>query len=536
MPRIVSVWFPRWPITRFLQAQARVPPRDRRDPVDPALPFILSVEGSGGPRIAAVNAAGAALRLAVGDTLADARAKAGGLQVRPADPAADDAALNRLARWATRYTPSVAPWNEENGADGLFLDVTGATHLLGGEAGLLADLARRLARFGLPARLALAGTPGAAWAVAHYGGGAEGAGADAASPGVIVPSMIVPSGAEARALAPLPIAALRLPPAMCTTLRRLGVKRVADLMRNPRAPFATRFGKELLARLDRALGYLPEPISPLGPEPAYGACRQLLEPIGTKDAVATVAEDLMGDLAPQLARDGVGARMLALTLYRVDGGTFTLDIGLAAATRDPRHVARLAALRLDAAAETVDAGFGFETIRLDATAVEPVPELSRALVATGDRTAMRERHTRLVDALRQRLGPGSVRRLWPVESFVPERAVRARPAGGEAPAWPRPRTDRARPLLLLPRAEPAEVLALVPEGPPRRFRWRGVSHRVAGVQGPERIAAEWWHAPGATRDYYVVEDEAGRRFWLYREGLYGRETDAPRWFVHGLFG
>jgi protein ImuB len=101
--------------------------------------------------------------------------------------------------------------------------------------------------------------------------------------------------------------------------------------------------------------------------------------------------------------------------------------------------------------------------------------------------------------------------------------------------------EKARPLLLLPQAEPTEVTALIPEGPPRRFRWRGVTYDIAGAQGPERIADEWWRSPyppqggAVTRDYYLVEDGEGHRFWLYREGLYGRETAAPRWFVHGLF-
>jgi protein ImuB len=77
----------------------------------------------------------------------------------------------------------------------------------------------------------------------------------------------------------------------------------------------------------------------------------------------------------------------------------------------------------------------------------------------------------------------------------------------------------------------------VPDGPPIRFRWRRVLHAVIRADGPERIAPEWWRTPEgtATRDYYRVEDENGRRFWLYRDGLYDRETGTPRWFLHGLF-
>src|SRR5262245_45320446 len=232
MPRIVSVWLPRWPIRRFLAAQ----PPASASPVDPDRPFVLTIEAAGGPRIAALNEAAAEEGLAVRDLLTDARAKVTTLQVRPAEPIADDAALRRLALWATRYTPTVSPWSEENGADGFFLDVAGASHLFGGEEMLLADLISRLDRFGLPARLAIADTAGAAWALSRF------------YPDDVV---ILPSGQEAEALAPLPVAALRLSLDTCTTLRRLGFKRVGALIDKPRAPFAARFEAELLTRLDQ---------------------------------------------------------------------------------------------------------------------------------------------------------------------------------------------------------------------------------------------------------------------------------------------
>src|ERR1700721_2161728 len=165
MSRIVSVRLPRWPIFRALAAQTKNP---SSKPVDPDRPFVLAVVATGGPRIAALNAAAEAAGRATGDLLADARAKAEFVQVRDADPAADDAALRRLALWATRYTPTASPWNEDNGADGCFLDIEGSAHLFGGEQNLIADLAARLQRFGLPARLAVADTPGAAWALSRF--------------------------------------------------------------------------------------------------------------------------------------------------------------------------------------------------------------------------------------------------------------------------------------------------------------------------------------------------------------------------------
>ena len=89
--------------------------------------------------------------------------------------------------------------------------------------------------------------------------------------------------------------------------------------------------------------------------------------------------------------------------------------------------------------------------------------------------------------------------------------------------------------------EPVETLAELPDGVPARFIWRRASRRVVKAEGPERLGAEWWALgtakPQRTRDYYRVEDENGRRYWLYREGLYGREDAdrAPSWWIAGVF-
>ena len=481
--------------------------------------------------------------LAVGEPLADARAKAGFLQVRAVDAAADDAALRRLALWATRYTPTASPWTEANGADGFFLDVEGAAHLFGGEDRLAADLAARLENFGLPARVAIAATPGAAWALSRF---------HAAR------CCVLPPGEEAAALAPLPVDALRLSPETRVTLRRLGFKTVGALIDKPRAPFAARFAAELLRRLDQALGRIEEPLVPIVAPPLYHSLHYFLEPVVTQRAVVARTSRLMQNLVHVLTRDDAGARRLRLCLYRVDGAVETIDIGLTAPTRSVAHVARLIDLKLEALAAMEDAGFGFEAIGLAVTRAEPMPARQTELVAAAEEDDRTERCAALIDALRQRLGSHRVRQFEPVASHLPERAERSAPFDGETSAcaqacarsWPEPEETHsfARPLLLLPRAEPTEVTALVPDGPPRRFSWRGVTYDVEAAQGPERIGAEWWrssHQPthsGAserqsalTRDYFLVEDAGGHRFWLYREGLYGRETAAARWFVHGLF-
>lgn len=519
MPRIVSVWLPRWPILRFCTAQARSV-RSLK-PIDPERrPFILAIDAPGGRRIAALNAAAEAFGLRVGDKVADARAKAGVLQMHSADFAADRAALQRLALWATRYTPAVSPWGEDNGADGFFLEVTGGTHLFGSEEMLLADLSRRLSHFGLPARLAIADTAGAAWALSRFHPSA---------------TVVLDSGREAEHLAALPIEALRLSPDICTPLRQLGFKRIGSLIGEPRAPFAARFPSRLLERLDQALGRMPEPLSFITPPPTYHALRQLLEPIAAQEMIVTVAIHLMEEIVPALIRDGMGARSLRLALYRIDGEVVVVDFGLTVPTRSSAHVARLIDLKLERIIETIDAGFGFEAVSLTVSVAERTEPKQTELASICDRDKA-ERTAALIDGLRQRLGPRRVRQLEAVESHLPEKAEAAR-APRKSLVWPAPDEARPRPILLLPRPEPAEVVALVPEGPPRRFRWRGTIHGIVHSQGPERIAGEWWRhrAPQLTRDYYLVENDRGRRFWLYREGLYEREMAAPRWFVHGLF-
>jgi len=534
-----------------------------------------------------LNAAAEQAGLAIGEPLADARAKAGSLQVRAVDAAADAAALCRLALWATRYTPTASPWLKEfggngNEADGFFLDIAGAAHLFGGEDKLIADLAARLDHFGLKARFAVAATPGAAWAASRFHR---------------LPLSVLPSGQEAAALAGMPIAALRLEPETRNALRRLGFKTIGALIEQPRAPFAARFAAELLRRLDQALGRVDEPLVPIVAPPVYHSLQYLLEPIVTQQAIVARASRLMQNLVHVLTRDDVGARALKLSLYRVDGAVETIDIGLTLPTRSVSHVARLIDLKLDALAATQDSGFGFEAIGLAVTRAEAMPaqqiELTPSLPSPAGHPAAlarrgphcgggsgaprdarvagtpgwghgdsAERCAALIDALRQRLGPHRVRRFEAVARHLPECAEALAPIDGETDStstWPAP--EPARPLLLLPRAEPIEVTALVPDGPPRRFCWRGATYDVAGSQGPERIAAEWWRAPPShpppqwgprrasaagrpsgegkggepTRDYYLVEDAGGRRFWLYREGLYGRETAAACWFVHGLF-
>jgi protein ImuB len=438
MSRIVSVWLPDWPvvwpIARLLRTQACSAPADALDPrLDPGRPLVLVAPGKGGPRLVALNRAARQSGLAADDLLSNARSKVLDLQVHAADPAADAAALDRLALWAMRYAPLAAPCDEASGADGLFIDITGAAHLLGGEARLLADLERRLRTFGLAPRLAIAGTPGAAWALARFGN------AQSHKQGHKqrqAPGLILASGAEAEALRPLPLAALRLPDATLSLLRRLGLRRIGEVMGEPRAPLAARF-EALLLRLDQALGRVSEPLVPAVPPPLYRAQAAFVEPIVSHEHVLEAATRLLEPLVDDLARDAVGARVLRLMLFQVDGRVQSVELGLAAPSRNAAHIARLVALRLGRVA--LEADFGYEAAALHVLVAEPLAD--RQVRLTMDETAPPpEALPQLIDRLQQRLGPAAVRRLQPHQSHIPERAQSPSPRA--TPTSPRASLQR----------------------------------------------------------------------------------------------
>lgn len=520
MRRILSVRLPHWPIARYRLARRKTgapPPDGVAGP-----PFALVAAGAHGPVLHDRDRGAGEAGLHAGMRLADARALCPDLRTAAADPGGDRAALARLARWCTRWSP----WTATDGADGILIDISGCTHLFGGEAALCDDLAGRLARMGIPARTAIADTIGAAHALARHGA-----------------QSIAPPGEDAlrAALAGLPVAALRIDAESAAMLKRLGLKRIGQLYDLPRASLARRFGRggmreadAVLHRLDQALGRVFEPLDPLLPVPRWRVHRSFPEPVTDNGALDRLLAPLCDALAARLEADGQGARRLSLGVFRVDGTRQDVRIGTHRPSRDAAHLQRLFRERLP----MIDPGFGIDLMILAADVVAPLAPAQADLTgrATEDLAL-----AALVDRLALRLGTAHIGRIAPHESHVPERAER-RLCGLSAPSWtdaPRP-PGPVRPVRLLPRPEPIEVMAEVPEGPPRAFRWRRRRHRVTRAQGPERIAPEWWHDQGAAaavRDYYRIEDEAGRRFWVFRAGLYGAAAapGAPRWFLHGLF-
>jgi len=505
--RVISLSLPFWPADRLrrqLGTGSAAPA--------PKKPLVFVGQDGGRRIVAAANPAALALGLKPGLALAEAQARVPGLSIASADPAADATALNRLALWALRrYSPLVAV----DPPDGLLIDITGTAHLFGGEAALLDDLLAHLKAADIHASAALADTIGAAHALARFGRSQ----AAVAAPGEI--------GA---AIGSLSVAALRLDPALASRLQRLGFETIGDLAAVPRAPLALRFGPEPLRHLDQAFGRLAEPLQPILPPELIHMRQAFAEPIGAPETLARYTAKLVAALCRVLERQGFGARRLDLLFYRIDNIIEAIRAGTAKPLRDAARLTRLLTQKL----ETVDPGFGIEEMVLSASLTEPLaPRQCGSFGGSADPDL-----SALVDTLSNRAGVTKLYRAAPAESDLPERSVQilgplAPPAGA---VWPR---HWPRPSRLLSPPEPVDTLALLPDHPPAQFIWRGIRRRVAKADGPERIFGEWWRREeetAAIRDYFLVEDDAGERFWLYRSGD-GEDpaTGDLRWYVHGVF-
>ena len=452
--------------------------------------------------------------------LAHAQAMLPGLRVAAETPQADADALAGLAAWCLRYTPSTRALPP----DGIWLDLTGCAHLHGGEQALLSDTAARLSAAGLSTRIALAETPGAAHALAHHSGTAL---------------TIIPDGSLATLLSPLPVQALRLGDAALTLLRRFGLDRIGDLAALPRAPLARRLGAEVALRLDQAFGRIAEPIEPALPEAPVTENVAFAEPLLTPEALSAAMEQLASRLCERLEARCLGARRLELVFQRLDNSRQLQAVALTAPSHGVRHIARL----LDERLEQLDPGEGIEAMRLTATLSEalrpkqnPLDLSELALNQTAVDLAP------LIDRLCNRLGADLLWRPMPVQSDVPERSICAAspldplPPHGQPVAWP---SALPRPVRLFDPPLPVQTMTILPDSPPSFFVWRNHHHRIRRADGPERIAGEWWRRSGeflAIRDYFHLEDETGRRFWLFRRGDGANPaTGDLRWFLHGLF-
>ena len=509
--RILSLWLERLSTDRIARQWREAPS-----------PLVVFGKRGNLDLLLAIDAAAERLGLTVGLALAQARAMHPTLTAVPEDFAADARLLDAIAEACQRYTPLLAL----DPPDGILLDISGCAHLFGGEGNLCDDLLARMTRWGFSACTAIAGTIGAASALARFG--------ERELPSVHL---------DAReCLPPLPLAALRLPQETVAALARLGLKRIGDILDLPRAPLAARFGADLLRQLDRALGREHEPLSPRLPVAPYIAEKSFHEPIAREEDVLASIELLATRLETALAARGEGAKRLELALFRTDGAVKRIATGTSRPLRDPQAIRALFVERLTALGDEIDPGFGFDLARLSVLNAEPCPDEQIGLGAREDQVEL----DRLVDRLSARLGRRRVSRLIARDSHIPELAAASMPAQAMTRAelgWNVFRRSHAaaglstRPLRLLKPEPIADIFALVPDGPPARFRWRRALHEVVRVEGPERIEGAWWSEEGGpARDYFHVEDKAGLRFWIFRAGLYRDMAPAPpRWFLHGIY-
>ena len=457
--------------------------------------------------LSAVDRKATALGLTVGQTLADARAMLPALKVVTANDPADLKLLAQIADWCGRFTPLVAL----DGPRNLLLDVTGASHLFDGEQEMLNRIRADLCAQGFAVRGALAGTAVAARALARYRDGA-----------------VVAPGEEEKMMGPLPVEALGLGSVKTHALRRAGLKTVRQIAARKRSELVARLGAGMLAVLDEALGHSSKPISPLKPLPDYWQEQNFAEPVATEDVIHSALKSLTGGLTKTLERHGEGARRIEATFFRADGTVRCIAVETGTPTRDPAIIERLFHERLGTLSDPLDPGFGFDLIRLSAARVERIRIEAVSLDARGnDKSELGF----LIDRLSTRFGRHRVLAFQPHDTHVPEEAWVTVPAQHAQPSklpWEQARkTGDAprRPLRLFARPEQVDFTAT------RHFIWRKADHTVLRHAGPERIAMEWWRheISQPQRDYFRVEDTAGRRYWLYRN------DQTSQWLLHGVF-
>lgn len=474
--------------------------------------------------IVSANALARAQGVTDGLRFTDAKARAPELTAAHADRAAEAQSLKRLARWMIRWTPLVAL----DGDDGLLLDIAGCAHLFGGEASMMKSISERLDHADMPHRIGLASTVGAAVALAltsQNGGWSQ-----------------LARGQEREGLRDLPVAALRLSAQSLSRLRRFGLTRIGQLYGLDRRALHRRFASKeaadaVVLRLDQALGFIREPINPLLPQPRFACRLPCAEPLISAEGVEAGLHTLSDQLSLQLAKSGQGAQRFTLHAFRADGTSTLASIATARPERLPERINHLFRERISA----IDPGYGIDLLMLTAHRLGAMSESASPLPATlADARFDEEEASLLADRINARFGDGAVTIRVPKESHIPERDETTEPFQGQfADAFSVLPAIGPRPVRLLARPEPLHVMAAVPDGPPMRMTWRRVLRRITKAEGPERIAPEWWKLSekcSRARDYYRIEDDQGRRYWVYRDGLYddGR-GGPPQWFMHGFF-
>lgn len=509
--RILALEFPQLAVDRIRRHRKRL----GETPVE--LPLVVFAKIENALQLIAVDERAARDGLHAGLPLADARARVPALDVVEADEVADALLLEAIADWCDRFTPLVAL----NGPYGLLLDISGCAHLFSGEAKMLQTICDYLHGQEIRVQTAIAGTSVAAIALAI---GASGS--------------IVGNGKEKDAVSLLPVSVLGIDEKIVHALKRAGLKTIGEVANRSSSELTARFGGAFTFMLNQAQGYNGQPIRPRRALPDCVAERRFAEPVATTEVISRTIASLAATIENLLEERGQGARKFEASFFRTDGMVRHIALDTGRPLRESSTISAYYADRLEVLADPVDPGFGFDLIRLSALATETLEYQATEFQSSKDEQEI----AGLIDRLSARFGASRVTRFLSVDTHVPENAAAFCPAqrGSTPSPWPQMRLENdtpRRPLHMLSPPEPIESKFIeVPDGPPKLFVWRRATHEVVRSEGPERIAMEWWRDLEAkTRDYFQVEDEKGRRFWLYRDGLYERDADALRWFVHGLF-
>ncbi|MFC7292804.1 Y-family DNA polymerase [Hirschia litorea] len=525
MKRYLYVYFPAWPLDRLRRAkyqQLQARPSILEKPPK-SVPFVLVEKCRNGVEIVAANPIAQSQNVHAGLAFTDARARVPNLVFEEIDRIADARALSKLVDWMVRFSPSVSI----DGDDALIMETTGLDHLFGGEAKLIEQVSACLRTNGYVSKIAIAGTPGAANALARY--------CNIGDVFVSQPSR------ERQDLAGLPVGALRLSDKTVQLLRKFGLTRIDQLYGLERKALMRRFASReavdaVVLRLDQALGLRHEPLKPVIAEPEWVVRLPCPEPVAAQEGVEYALDQLIPQLCQKLDMHGVGARDFCFYAFGVDAKCSQINASSASAVRDAQHIRRL----LGEHVETINPGFGIDLFMLSAARTESLDHDARPLAVDMMGGFDGEAFIRLADRLVVRLGEKAVQMPASYKSHVPERSEGfSNFATHLMKVQSVPCFMGPRPLRMFEVPEHVEVMAEVPDGPPARLIWRCVMRKIVKADGPERIAPEWWKLSekGArARDYYRIEDEEGYRYWIYRNGLYDDNRGGiPQWYMHGVF-
>ncbi|HEV8270260.1 MAG TPA: DNA polymerase Y family protein [Chitinophagaceae bacterium] len=496
--RFVTIWF------RHLKTDWL----SRRRPELKSVPFVLSIHDHGRKIVTAANTIAEQEGIYNGIVVADAKAIFPELVIHEDRPGSAEKLLKSFASYCIRYCPIVAI----DPPDGLILEVTGCSHLWGGDLLYITTIINRFKGFGYDVKAAIADTIGAAWAITHFD----------------EKEIVIQSKQQYFALLFLSPAALRLEPDTIELLYKLGLGQIQHFIGMPRPVLKRRFGDHLIGRLDQALGYEVEIIHPVIQPSLYLERLPCLELILTRQGIEIALERVLESLCTRLKKEQKGLRKASFRCYRIDGKIQQIDIGVNSASHNSQHLYKLFELKID----SIEPAPGIELFIMEASQIEEVHAMQEKLWIRN--FGLHDvKFSELLDRITNKIGATTIQRFLPDEHYWPERSIRLASSLHEElnTSW---KTDKPRPVQLLSRPERIEVTAPIPDYPPMLFRYKGKLHKIKKVDGPERIEREWWMEEGAHRDYYSAEDEEGNRYWIFRSGHYDNNKN-PEWFIHGFF-